>query len=137
MYQVKMFAYGTLQREGSLYQLIRPAVLSAEPAILEGYAIYRSRYGLYPEAFPTSGHSIKGELLEIDGSNLLFVETLMMELRAGYKLETNVVHTSHGLEIDALTFVYRDQPTGYMIEDGNWLRHMKYLENGANLENLR
>lgn len=134
MYQVKMFVYGTLQREGSLYELIRPAVLSVEPAVLEGHGLYRSRFGLYPEAFPLRGHSVKGELFDINANGLTFIETVMMEMRAGYKLEVNEVVTSHGFLIEALTFIYREQPTGYLIEDGNWLRHMKYLENAQNLE---
>jgi gamma-glutamylcyclotransferase (GGCT)/AIG2-like uncharacterized protein YtfP len=129
MYQVKMFSYGTLQREGSLYEIIRPAVLSAEPAVLEGYGLYRSRWGIYPEAFPLKGHSIKGTLFEVDANGLTFIETVMMEIRAGYKLEMNEVVTSHGMLINALTFIYREQPTGYLIEDGNWIRHAKYLQN--------
>lgn len=123
MYQVKMFTYGTLQRAGSLYEIIRPAVLSVEPAFLDGYGIYRSRWGMYPEAFPLKGHSVKGELFDIDGNGLTFIETVMMEVRAGYKLEINKVRTPHGLLIDALTFIYREQPTGYLIESGNWLEH--------------
>jgi gamma-glutamylcyclotransferase (GGCT)/AIG2-like uncharacterized protein YtfP len=129
MYRVKMFSYGTLQREGSLYEIIQPAVLSAEPAVLEGYGLYRSRWGIYPEAFPLKGHSIKGTLFEVDANGLTFIETVMMEIRAGYKLEMNEVVTSHGMLINALTFIYREQPTGYLIEDGNWIRHAKYLQN--------
>lgn len=132
-----MFVYGTLQREGSLHELIRPAVLSAESAVLEGHGLYRSRFGFYPEGFPLPGHSIKGELFDINANELTFVETIMMEMRAGYKLEVNEVVTSHGFLIEALTFIYREQPTGYLIEDGNWIKHMKYLENAENLQNGR
>ena len=131
MYQVKMFSYGTLQRAGSLYEIIRPAVLSVEPAFLDGYGIYRSRWGVYPEAFPLEGHSVKGELFDVDANGLTFIETVMMEVRAGYKLEMNQVRTTHGLMINALTFIYREQPTGYLIEDGNWLKHAEWLKTDA------
>lgn len=128
MYQVKMFTYGTLQRAGSLYELIQPVVLSVQPATLEGYGLYRSRWGIYPEAYPLEGHTIKGELFDIDASKgTRFLEVVMMEARAGYKLEINQVKTPHGLLIDALTFIYREQPTGYLIEDGNWLKHAEQL----------
>lgn len=130
MYQVRMFAYGTLQPQGSLYEIIRPAVLDCEPAVLEGYGIYRSRFGVYPEAYPLKGHSIKGTLFSINANGLTFIETVMMEVRAGYKLEMNEVVTPHGFLINALTFIYRDQPTGYLIEDGDWLKHARQLQMG-------
>jgi gamma-glutamylcyclotransferase (GGCT)/AIG2-like uncharacterized protein YtfP len=129
MYQARMFSYGTLQRAGALYDLIQPAVKDVEPAILEGYGIYKSRYGLYPEAFPLKGHSIKGELFTVDANHPRFIETMMMELKAGYNLELNEVVTPNGFLIRAMTFIYREQPTGYLIEDGNWLKHAKSFQN--------
>ena len=129
MYQTKMFSYGTLQRAGSLYDLIQPAVLSVELATLKHYGLYKSPFGMYPEAFPLEGRSIKGELLSIDANHPRFIETMMMELKAGYNLELNEVVTPHGLRIIALVFISHFPPTGYLIEDGNWLKHAESLQN--------
>jgi len=130
MYQTRMFSYGTLQRAGSLYDLIQPAVLSVEPATLKNYAIYKSPFGMYPEAYPSDeGRSIKGELFTIDANHPRFIETMMMELKAGYELKLDEVVTPHGLRISALVFISVFPPTGYLIEDGNWLKHAESLQN--------
>lgn len=129
MYLTNLFVYGTLQRAGQLYELIHPAVRSVQPGMLEGYGLYKSKYGSYPEACLLKGHSIKGELLLIDANHPRFIETMMMELKAGYKLELNEVVTPHGLLIVAMTFIYGYEPTGYLIEDGNWLKHAESLQN--------
>ena len=129
MYQTNLFVYGSLQRAGQLYDLIEPAVLSVEPAMLDGYGLYKSKFGYYPEACLLEGHSIKGELFSIDANHPRFIETMMMELKAGYNLELNEVVTPNGFLIRAMTFIYREQPTGYLIEDGNWLKHAQTLQN--------
>ena len=129
MYQTNLFVYGSLQRAGQLYDLICPAVKSVEPAVLEGYGLYKSKFGFYPEASPLEGHSIKGELFSIDANHPRFIETMMMELRAGYKLELNEVVTPHGFLITAMTFIFGYEPTGYLIENGNWLKHAESLQN--------
>lgn len=129
MYQVRLFSYGTLQRAGSLYELIYPAVMNVEPATLKDYGLYKSLFGMYPEAYPLEGHSVKGELFTVDANNPRFIETTMMELKAGYKLELNEVTTPHGLQIVALTFISCYEPNGYLIEDGNWLKHAEWLQN--------
>lgn len=129
MYQTNLFVYGSLQRAGQLYDLIEPAVLSVEPAMLDGYGLYKSKFGYYPEASRLEGHSIKGELFSIDANHPRFIETMMMELKAGYNLEINEVRTPHGLLINAMTFIFAYEPTGYLIEDGNWLKHAQTLQN--------
>lgn len=126
MNQIKMFSYGTLQRAGALYSLINRAVKDVEPAVLEGYAIYKHPQGNYPEAFPLKGHSIKGELLTVDAEHPRFVETMMMELNAGYKMQIEEVVTPNGFLIRAVAFTAKTQPSGYLIEGGNWLESEKF-----------
>ena len=56
-----------------------------------------------------------------------FLEVLMMEVFAGYKAEVLEVRTRHGLLINALTFVAKDIPKGFLIESGDWLEYEKSL----------
>lgn len=126
-YREKVFFYGTLQTEGSLYDLIFPAVKMCDPARLTHHAIWKSPYGLYPEAYPCKDREVKGTLFEIDITTPHWREVMLMELRAGYKLQYEQVLTPHGLLIPALTFIAKDEPRGFMIESGDFLAYCRSL----------
>lgn len=123
MSKLKVFVYGTLQPSGRLYDLIEPAVTNFESATLNNFAIYKSPYGLYPEAVKSVGRKVQGTLLLIDGRHRAFYDTMLMELEAGYSLQVVEVRTHHGIVLSALSFILANEPRGFMIEGGNWLEY--------------
>lgn len=126
-YRESVFFYGTLQTDGSLYDLIYPAVILCEPARLTHHGIYKSPYGLYPEAYPLKDHEVKGTLFELDITTSNWREVMLMELRSGYKLQYEQVLTNHGLFINALTFIAKHEPKGFLIESGDFSAYCRSL----------
>jgi gamma-glutamylcyclotransferase (GGCT)/AIG2-like uncharacterized protein YtfP len=125
MYREKLFVYGTLQRAGYLYDLISPAVQDVEPATLSNFGLYKNIYGNYPVVIKENNRKVKGELFTVDLNNPRFIETMMMELKAGYSLEILETRTPHGLLIRALTFVGNPDDAQFLIEDGDWLKYQE------------
>lgn len=129
MYPVNLFVYGTLQRAGYLYELIYPAVINVQPATLNNYALHKNTFGDYPLVLKDVDRKVKGELFSVDANHPRFIEVMMMEIKAGYSLQMLELRTPHGLLINALVFVGDSRDAGYLIEDGDWLKHVESRQN--------
>lgn len=127
MYDENLFVYGTLQPHGSLYRMISEAVISTEPARLLHHGIYRSRWGVYPEAYPLQDHEVKGTLMRVNMYSSQWVEVISMEVGSGYKLQQEQVLTNHGMLIPSFVFIAKDEPQGFLIESGDFNHYLRSL----------
>ena len=112
-----------------LLKLIYPAVIYVQPATLNNYALHKNIYGSYPLVLKDLNRKVKGELFSVNANHPRFIEVMMMEIKAGYSLQQLEIRTPHGILINALVFVGDSLDAGYLIEDGDWLKHAETLQN--------
>lgn len=127
-----LFVYGTLRPGGSLFQMIKPAlVVPPVRAQVVGFSLYAARHEGFP--YMMHGHEdsvVQGSILMCrEGTELTSV--VHMELGAGYKLvATDAHYRAHGQdrELTAIAFVLPSKlgyMTGEYIMDGDWLEWAK------------
>lgn len=120
---LKYFGYGSLQPGAWNYPMLAPAVCNSRPARATGEIAYHAP-GSYPIArFQTTPETVVGTLFELDSRNDAWLNVLIMEVNAGYRLVSIVVDTEDGQKFDALAFEYRGSFVGKdKVPDGDWLK---------------
>lgn len=120
---VKLFVYGTLRQGGSLHRIVKSIVVKSSLATLHNFALYKHPSGFFPQITKDMNRKVLGDLLVVSTYTEQFIDMMVMELQAGYSLQEVDVRTEHGIVMPALTFVAVQQPKGFLIESGDWLRY--------------
>lgn len=117
--RVGLFAYGTLRPGEILHRVVD--VVDSTPGEVYGYGLFTHPRGSYPYLVRHKGATTVGDILWTM-PNTRLLETVRMEMRAGYQVQVVNVYTQLMDEpIPALAFVYPYQPVGTaLIETGDW-----------------
>jgi len=118
-FPVPLFAYGTLRPGEALEGIVRP--LSHEEGKVYGFALRAYSQGAYPWMVRAKDGCVIGDLLWLD-PDLRLLETVRMEMRAGYEVQVVNVYTDSMTEpVPALAFVAGFVPFGARkIASGDW-----------------
>ena len=117
--EVALFAYGTLRPGEALSRLVDTVEYC--PGKVYGYGLYAVPQASYPHMAYDKHNVTVGDLLWVMPNSAL-METVRMEMRAGYRVERVNVYTPDMEEpIPALTFTWPSPPFGAaLLPGGDW-----------------
>lgn len=120
---VPMAVYGTLRFGQRNFEWCQEAVLYVvENVTMAGRIYYVSRRSGYPVAKLDEPGKIKGDILFFDPKHRDTQAVWDMESGAGYEPRLIEVQDSDGNDWEAWAWHYQYQPSGELIESGDWIK---------------
>lgn len=118
--ELHVFTYGTLRPGMGLDRLLRGAVITAETAMVDGYALYANRSRSYPYLVADPEASATGTLYLLrNGRELRSAHHV--ELGAGYDAAEVDAKLADGTVVRALAWTWsRPEHLGDRIPSGDW-----------------
>ena len=127
-----VFVYGTLRKGGRLHGYLRDQGFISQ-ATLPGFGMYPAGRGFYPGIVPRDGHTVTGEVWEVDTDCLWRLDRLEGHPNHYRRQPVQVVWGD-----GAAPYVATDEPvqvyihqippeTPEWIESGDWLEWLKFL----------
>ena len=131
-----LFVYGTL-RSGQANHATLLAGRSMAPAVLPGHEL---RLGAWPWVHPAAGSSVVGEVVEVDGDELVLLDLLEDVAGGWYPRERCTVNLADGTEAAAWTYLAGSVAgvDDRLVPGGDWLLAFTwYVGYGSNLSSSR
>lgn len=118
--KIHVFTYGTLRPGMGLDRILRGAVVTAETATVDGYALYSNTSRSYPYLVAEAGSEATGTLYLLrDGEQ--FRQADRIERGAGYTAASTRVKLADGTMVEALVWEWRKPwGLGERIPSGDW-----------------